>query len=715
MRNILLVLMTISSIYSGYGQNFQAKDLLFFPGTLNSHEQFHMDNEGNYFIAGIGTGAIDLDFGPSTNTLSANSVKDLYIAKYNSDNSFQWATSFESTGEFDRIRAIVSDDMGNIYVAGTYSGTIQLTSDGQHEYTTTSYASMFVTKLDSGGLVQWSFDVGEDASSQIPKFMNISEGRLLIQLAYEGSFDVDPGPETFIIDDDSNAMLVYNLEGELVEAFTHRGDTKIESSIMDSEGNVYLAGRYSGLVSLDYKTNASIFPLGAFDAFIAKYDKDLNLIWYKRIGKSSTNNSFYHLTFDNNEDILMAALIRPGVTVGEYETQNNANHLVHITKEGEYTNVLEALPEWSDITAMGYLNNNQIYLSGNFVLTIDLDFSENIHEFTAFESTNNRYFATYDTDFNFIEADYMHASSSNTHSVINRNTDEVYILTDFEGEGKIAFGSIDTLVVEEEENFVFYKLDVDGCSTSFGDLELEACDEIIINDQLYTESGSYEEVIMNTEGCDSILSITLSIFPSIEYDTMILSCGPYTINGIVLGESGAYSFPYSTVNGCDSTLFLTLEVIDIDAGVLIDGNEISASEDEGDQYQWYDCSTDMAIEGAISQNYMPSGDGSYRVQIFKDACSFFTECIDFVLTGTSEINLDFTISPNPVSDVLYVEGLTDLSKSTYSFFDLTGKMVDKYKRLQPNSTIDVSNLDSGIYILKIKNQHQLTLKKVIKH
>jgi hypothetical protein len=76
-----------------------------------------------------------------------------------------------------------------------------------------------------------------------------------------------------------------------------------------------------------------------------------------------------------------------------------------------------------------------------------------------------------------------------------------------------------------------------------------------------------------------------------------------------------------------------------------------------------------------------------------------------------------TVSPNPVDDLLNVQfQQNQFDKTQLSIYSITGQMVyNKQQRIQQNSavTIDVSNLTSGLYFLKINAENNETIIKKI--
>ncbi len=71
------------------------------------------------------------------------------------------------------------------------------------------------------------------------------------------------------------------------------------------------------------------------------------------------------------------------------------------------------------------------------------------------------------------------------------------------------------------------------------------------------------QYLKSVSGCDSVVYVTLVIFPSYEKNTGLTICSselPYTYGGRVLTTAGNYRIPLQSVNGCDSIINLDLSV-----------------------------------------------------------------------------------------------------------------------------------------------------------
>ncbi len=91
----------------------------------------------------------------------------------------------------------------------------------------------------------------------------------------------------------------------------------------------------------------------------------------------------------------------------------------------------------------------------------------------------------------------------------------------------------------------------------------EACDSYTWNNETYTQSGDYTQTLANAAGCDSVVTLHLTIFNDETSDfTIVTEDSCYTWNGTEYCASGDYTQTFQTVHGCDSvvTLHLTITV-----------------------------------------------------------------------------------------------------------------------------------------------------------
>ena len=72
----------------------------------------------------------------------------------------------------------------------------------------------------------------------------------------------------------------------------------------------------------------------------------------------------------------------------------------------------------------------------------------------------------------------------------------------------------------------------------------------------------YIDSLQTINGCDSILTLNLTINNSYNFDSTIMVCDSLVWNSITYSSSGVYSDSLQTINGCDSILTLDLTISD---------------------------------------------------------------------------------------------------------------------------------------------------------
>lgn len=94
------------------------------------------------------------------------------------------------------------------------------------------------------------------------------------------------------------------------------------------------------------------------------------------------------------------------------------------------------------------------------------------------------------------------------------------------------------------------------------EIEKRACEQYVWEGETYTESGDYAMHYTSVGGCDSTLTLRLSIGHPEETDQTIISCGGYDWAGETFLESGDYEKTFFSSHECDSLVRLHLTVLD---------------------------------------------------------------------------------------------------------------------------------------------------------
>ena len=91
--------------------------------------------------------------------------------------------------------------------------------------------------------------------------------------------------------------------------------------------------------------------------------------------------------------------------------------------------------------------------------------------------------------------------------------------------------------------------------------------------------------------------------------------------------------------------------------------------------------------------------------------SVATFFVDF-LSQDNFLEQNLVLYPNPVQDKLFIDS-PNMSLEQVNIYDLSGKMVFEQKGVS-NDNLDVSHLQSGVYILKIKTSVGVVQRKLVK-
>jgi hypothetical protein len=91
--------------------------------------------------------------------------------------------------------------------------------------------------------------------------------------------------------------------------------------------------------------------------------------------------------------------------------------------------------------------------------------------------------------------------------------------------------------------------------------EVTACDSFEWNGNIYKQSGAYSATFKNAAGCDSIANLILTITTSSDEIIQRTACDQYMMNGITYTESGTYIQNLQNREGCDLTLTIELTIV----------------------------------------------------------------------------------------------------------------------------------------------------------
>ena len=140
--------------------NFLWQDMWGQKGSYLDCGTVSVDYAGNASITGIfdDVKQIDLDPGPGMDIHTAASPNDCFLAKLDPTGAYQWGRNWGSTDVSDgRKCGHVSDDAGNIYVAGGFMGTVDFNpGDGVDIHSSDGMANACLCKYSPNGAFEWA-------------------------------------------------------------------------------------------------------------------------------------------------------------------------------------------------------------------------------------------------------------------------------------------------------------------------------------------------------------------------------------------------------------------------------------------------------------------------------------------------------------------------------------------------------------------------------
>ena len=172
---------------------------------------------------------------------------------------------------------------------------------------------------------------------------------------------------------------------------------------------------------------------------------------------------------------------------------------------------------------------------------------------------------------------------------------------------------------------------------------------------------------------------------------------------------------------CDSVVETNLSILYVDLtidqsqNVYLESNET----DPAATYQWVKCSDLSPVDGQTSAEFTATSLGDYACKVSIGNCTQISECISVTsLDSSVSINQfsksDIKVYPNPNNGQFTLE----LSKKPLGQLNLTisntlGQMVYNQQPTSTTNTIDLSNVEKGIYIMDLSSPTQSFKTRIV--
>lgn len=348
------------------------------------------DKQDNVITTGYYYGVVDFNPGNGNDTLaSIDNDNDIYVQKLDSAGTLLWARTMGGSYD-DRGQAIVTDNTGNIYIAGYFTGTAEFNTGGSSQSVTAAGNSdAFIAKLSPTGTLQWVKAFGGTDADVINGLAIDRDGNLYVTGYFYDQCDFDPsaGTTTLISNGGKDIFIAkYSNNGNFVWAKNIGGiDNDYANAItLDTAQNPVATGQYQNTTDFDPNAGtANLISNGYGDVFIVKLNTSGTLLWAKGIGSTDFDDAGRGIAVDKWNNTILTGYYRgdvdfdPGAGVANFTWQSyNDIYVLKLTGAGNYLWAkTENSSGWEEgysltVDAAGY-----IYSTGYF--DSDLDFDPN--------------------------------------------------------------------------------------------------------------------------------------------------------------------------------------------------------------------------------------------------------------------------------------------------------------------------------------------------
>jgi hypothetical protein len=220
-------------------------------------------------------------------------------------------------------------------------------------------------------------------------------------------------------------------------------------------------------------------------------------------------------------------------------------------------------------------------------------------------------------------------------------------------------------------------------------------------------------------GCDSLVTLNLTIFNSTSGTDTRSECGPITwIDGNTYtanNTSATHNIVGGAANGCDSLVTLNLTLILVNVNTTTNNNTVTANASSA-SYRWLNCNNNYSIiTGQINQQYTSPISGNFAVEVTQNTCIDTSICILINTVGVDENSLEgkVYIYPNPNKGIVHIN-LRNLSDVDIKVLDVAGKTIHFKEGIKSEKYQFELNEAAGIYFIEVFSGKEKQVFKLIK-
>ena len=694
------------------------------------------DNAGNVYITGYFRNTVDFDPGPGTTSLTSNGDYDVFITKSDPHGNLVWAVSFGGSGD-DRGEDIVVSSTGSLYVTGSFYNTVDFDFGASTDSKTSAGgADIFVVKCDTSGNYTWSVVAGSSGPEIGASIDTDNSDQCYVTGGFSNTVDFDPGAGTQNrTSQGSMSAFMWRLSPAgaymYAQVFGGAGSTTIGRAVgVTSTGNLVFTGQFNAAADFDPGAGTTtITSNGNYDLFVTCLNSAGGLLWAHGFGAAGNDFGRGIVVEENLSSYTTGAFeqtvdFNPAVGVSNFVTCNGTTEVfaLNLTGAGNYSWVRacessSGLNGGLDIDVDG----TDVYVGGYFQDVTDFFPAGGIYNLVPQGTGLDGFLWVLDKSTASFQwaAQFGGSASDEVYGVHVDNWGHSIISGYYQLTADLNPDSQDTLNFTTNGGREAFYLKL--CTTTYESIAPSVCGGQYISPggTVLTNSGTYFDTIANQAGCDSIITINLTLLSSTTYsfDTTVCDSQYVSPGGKVFQytQVGLHQDTIPNMAGCDSVLTIDLSFALIDTGVTQSGITLTADQGSLD-YQWLDCSNFSPVNGETNQSFTPSNNGSYAVMLSypNTDCHDTSACYAITDISTGEITLVETIrlSPNPTNGTLFVEP-SQPGMFTIRVRDVRGRTISTHEINGPKRILLTG--EPGIYLLQIQDSYgERAVVKILK-
>ncbi len=639
--------------------------------------------DGSTINAGYFSGTADLDPGMGEHLATSSGNTDAYILKLDATGAFEWAHIIGGGMGFESLAGVHVDETSQIVCVGHFEGTAHVADNGLQ--TSQGFEDIFILRLNPAGETIWMQMLGNASSNVATDCALDPSGNIIITGYFSGTMDFDPlANAAELTSAGSWDIFVLKLSAE----GTYQWCTKIGSSELDQPFQVCTTP--AGAIALTFRLNGnSIYnaspanmPMAESQALcLMQLTSEGQYQWLNQIPNAYASQ----LHVKALESDLEGNIVHAGVFTGsrDFDPSNETHEMISVT--GYFDGyVLKTSPSGEMLWAKQMGGSEEDLIQA---LTID---QENHIHLTGFFMSQTIDIAP-DTDI--------------TQTLTRIGTHDFFLL------GLTPEGTY------ENHNHLSSTGMVKGIALSNNGID-EILVSIAFNGTLNLPVGGATMQLFQATGFGSVVCNKTYCFPNTG-ETDVLACGSYTSpsGNYIWDMTGDYQDVVVNHSGCDSTVTIHLTIQEVEAAILQDGEALMATYDNA-SYKWIDCGNNFEfIDGANDQFFTPSVSGSYAVQVTVNGCSEISECIDYTVAQIGEaIALDkWHVYPNPNNGTFTIPKTAIREAYEIRILDAYGKLIQRQRAIS-NSNIEVQfDAPAGIYHVQLLDKNNVRSTQIVKY